>query len=133
MKNDDFLETIEKHRQEIYLEDGQDRTIKSRKDLHRSGRKSKSKSNKPSRKTNILLSTLLYMFILIPISFIVYFLVFFDPTADDKAVLSDDFKIETNRPSDNQSAVSAEENDEESSSESKIRILQKRMIKKIQM
>ncbi|MFC4410986.1 LysM peptidoglycan-binding domain-containing protein [Chungangia koreensis] len=109
MKPDDYLEKIEQHRQEIHVDkNGEDR-VRSRRELHRNGRKN-GKGKTPKKKTSKLLTTMFGIFILIPVGFLIYVVAFYEPQMPETALKDNQFKMEVNTP-DQDSASDSDEVD----------------------
>ena len=112
MNKDDYKEKIEEHRQPIKL-DGEERMNT------RTSRRSSTQTAKPERvRKNPLLPILFTVFILIPVGFLIYIQVFYEPTPNETAVIkTDEVKFEENAEDSVDSGVADEVDENESDSD----------------
>lgn len=108
MKPDDYLEKIEQHRQEIHVEENGEDRVRSRRELHRNGRKNGTRKT-PKKKTSKLLTTMFGIFILIPVGFLIYVVAFYEPDMPETALKDNQFKMEVNTQKQDTASVSDEE------------------------
>lgn len=112
MNKDDYKEKIEEHRQPISL-NGEERMNT------RTSRRSSNQPAKPERvRKNPLLPILFAVFILIPVGFLIYIQVFYEPTPNETAVIkTDEVKFEENAEDSVDSGVADEVDENESDSD----------------
>ena len=90
MNNDDYKNKIDEHRKPINIE--KESTSNSR--VSRRSTKQPVEQLKPRR--NLLLPILFAIFILIPVGFLIYIQVFYEPNQNETAIESDEFEYAEN-------------------------------------
>ncbi|MFX3673969.1 MAG: LysM peptidoglycan-binding domain-containing protein [Paenisporosarcina sp.] len=113
MNQDDYKEKIEEHRKPIKIDGEERRTT-------RTSRRSSGQPVKPVKKRrNFLLPILFAIFILIPVGFLIYIQVFYEPTPNKTAVIeTDEVEFEENEEDSLESEVADEADENNSDSDS---------------
>lgn len=116
MNKDDYQNKIEEHRKPIELTTSEAEVQNTRKS--RRSNAAGSKKTKPKR--NYLLPVLFFFFILIPVSFLIYVFVFYQPSSNDTAIVDDSqFQYEQNDKGDVADTSSEDENTDSNPTEGK--------------
>ncbi|MET1013379.1 MAG: LysM peptidoglycan-binding domain-containing protein [Paenisporosarcina sp.] len=113
MNNDDYKHKIDEHRKPITLEN------ESRSNSRVTRRSTKPNVDQPKPRRNLLLPILFTIFILIPVGFLIYIQVFYQPNQNETAIVKDsEFEYEENKQNLVDSEV-ADETDESNTDSSK--------------